>query len=333
MDTDFISLIDKFYGRVINFFMKNRVTRKSITAGVLVAVTIGLMVLIFGIFENAVGHGIAIASLAATTTIVVFQSRTRAGKPATVSFSYISAAGIGVLVGFIPSESVFLQVAIGVTLLIVLLATFDRMHPPSVAYLFGFILGDYGFIEFFLTLVALSAFFVSLAVVVFVLEELAVFLGFAPSKKKKIKSKNFLESLELIIDRAVPFSLVILFVSVLLQFLYSETLQSYDTFFSYLDWSIITLLVIDLIFKFKKTANTKKFIKGYWLEILAILPFFFILKGFEGVAHSLKYLTRGSLAIPIESSALLRFLRPMARFPRFIRMLDNLDSLAGFEKK
>jgi hypothetical protein len=313
--------------------MKSRVTRKSITAGVLIASTIGLMVLIFGIFENAVGHGIAIASLAATATIVVFQSRTRAGKPATVSFSYISAAGIGVLVGFIPNESVFLQVAIGVTLLIVLLATFNRMHPPSVAYLFGFILGDYGFIEFFLTLIALAAFFVSLAVVVFVLEELVVFFGFAPSKKKKIKSKNFLELVDFIVDRAVPFSLVILFISVLLQFLYPDTLKTYDIFFSYLDWSIIALLILDLIFKFKKTADTKKFVKGYWLEILAVLPFFFILKGFEGVAYSLKYLTKGSLIIPVSSSALLRFLRPMARFPRFIRMLDNLDSLAGFEKK
>lgn len=313
--------------------MRRRITRKSITAGVLVSLTVGLMVLIFGIFENAVGHGIAIASLAATATIVVFQSHTRAGKPATVSFSYISAAGIGVLVGFLPAESVFLQVAVGVTVLVVLLATFNRMHPPSVAYLFGFILGDYGFMEFFLTLMALAAFFVSLAVVVFILEEVTVLLGFGPKKNKKAKPKNFIESVEFIVDRAVPFSLVILFTSVLLQFLYSEILEPYDTFFNYLDWSIITLLVLDLIFKFKKTPNSKVFIKRYWLEILAILPFFLILKVFEGVAISLTFLTRGALTVPVGSSAFLRFLRPMARFPRFIRMLDNLDSLAGFNKR
>ena len=326
MDTVCIFLID-------SFFMNIKVTRKSITAGVLVAFTIGLMVLIFSIFENAVGNGITIASLASTATTVVFYSNTRAGKPATVTISYILAAVIGVLVGYLPWGSDFLQVAIGVTVLIVILATLNRMHPPSVAYLFGFILGDYGFIHFFLTVVSLSAFFVSLAVTVFILEEITVLLGYGPKKAQKIKPKGFLESFQFIVDRVVPFSLVLLFTSVLLQFLYPDTLEQYYDFFNFLDWSIITLLILDLLFKFKKTSNTKKFIKKYWLEILATVPFFLILRTFEGLAISVAFLTREAVKIPVESALFLRFLRPMARFPRFIRMLDNIDLLTGDSSK
>ncbi len=313
-----------------------KISRQSITAGVLVASTIGLMVLVFGIFEDAVGHGIAIASLAATTTIVVFQSHSRAGRPMTIALSYTLAAGIGVVVSLLIAEFTLLQVAVGVTSLVILLAAFDRMHPPAVAYLFGFILGGYGAAHFFMTLLALLAFFVSLAVIVFILEEIVFFLGLSEKGARKPKPESILESIEWFVDRVVPFALVLLFASVLSQFLYYDYLEQHEMLFcllSSLDWAIIVLLVIDLGFKFKKAKTGMKFLQEYWLEVIAVLPFFVVFRAFEGLAISLYFLTKGSVNIPVGSQALLRFLRPMARFPRFIRMLDNLDSLAGFSKK
>lgn len=312
--------------------MANKVKRGSIIAGVLIGSTISLMFLVFSIFEDAVGHGIAIASLAATTTIVVFQSHSRAGKPVTIAVSYIAAAGVGVLVSFFPENWEILQIGSGLLVLVVILFTLNRMHPPAVAYLFGFILGDYGFIEFFLTIVALMAFFVSLAVIVFLLEEVSVMFGVVKRPVRK-RSRGFWNSIESLVDRVVPFSLVVLFASVLSQFLYPEVLSPYETYLSFIDWSIIFLLVVDLVFKFRKATSTRKFLRRYWLEIVAVLPFVVIIRTFQGVALSVEFLTKGALMIPVGSQAFLRFLRPMARFPRFIRMLDNLDSLAGIAER
>ena len=318
--------------RISIYDMVKKIKRGSIIAGVLIGSTISLMFLVFSIFENAVGHGIAIASLAATTTIVVFQSQSRAGKPVTIAISYISAAAVGVMVSFLPEHLEILQIGLGLLVLIVLLFSLDRMHPPAVAYLFGFILGDYGLMEFFLTLMALMAFFVSLAVMVFLLEEVSALFGMIKRPNRK-RSMGFRESIESVIDRVVPFSLVVLFASVLSQFLYPEALAPYDLYLSLVDWFIILLLVVDLMFKFRKAISVKGFLRKYWLEIVAVLPFVVIIRAFQGVAISVEFLTRGALMIPVGSQAFLRFLRPMARFPRFVRMLDNLDSLAGITKK
>ncbi len=309
--------------------MDIKITRNSITSGVLIASTVGLMVLVFGIFEDAVGHGIAVASLAATTTIVVFQSRSRAGRPATIVFGYTAAAAIGVMTGFLPEGMTLLQVAVGVVALIIILTAFDRMHPPSVAYLFGFILGDYGFIEFFVTLMALVAFFVSLAVIVFILEEVLSLLGLTEKERKEPEPKTFLQAVEQTVDRMVPFFLVLLFFSILSQFLYPEFLEPYGTYLEVFDWIIIGLLVVDLVFKFIKTSTTKNFIRKYWIEIIAVLPFFLVFRTLQGFAVAVRFLTGGALVIPVGSQVFIRFIRPMARFPRFIRMLDNLDRLTG----
>ncbi|MGM0482800.1 MAG: HPP family protein [Patescibacteria group bacterium] len=314
--------------------MAKKITRDSIIAGVLVAFTVGLMVLVFSIFEDAVGHGIAIASLAATTTIVVFQHRTRAGDPKTVVIGYVTAAAIGVLVGFLPESLLVLQVLLGVVVLIVVLFTLDRMHPPAAAYLFGFILGDYGFVEFFLTLMALMAFFVSLAVTVFLIEQVSLLVGF--SKKEggeKGKPKGYFSLMEYYVDKAVPFLLVLLFASILSQFLYPEVLEPFGPYFDMVDQIVILFLIVDLGFKFKEASSATSFFRRYWLELIAVLPFFIVVRAFQGLAVSAEFLTKGALSIPVGSQTFLRFLRPMARFPRFLRMLDNLESLGGFNKK
>ncbi len=313
--------------------MMDRINRGTIAAGVLVASTIGLMLLVFSIFEEAVGHGIAIASMAATATIVVFQSNSRAGQPKTIAVGYIVAAAIGVVSGYFFESSALLQIGVGVTTLVVLLAGLNMMHPPAVAYLFGFILGDYGFLEFFLTLMALAAFFVSLAIMVFLLEQIFLLFGSTKVKKKRPKPKNHIESIESAIDRTVPFALVFLFASILSQFLYPEILEAYDSYLNALDNVIIILLVIDLLFKFRRAKSAGSFLRYYWLEIIAVIPFFFIMRAFQGVMVSLEFLSKGAISASLMSGAVLRFLRPMARFPRFLRMLNNLETLTKLENK
>jgi len=54
-------------------------------------------------------------------------------------------------------------------------------------------------------------------------------------------------------------------------------------FFDVLIWPLVSLLIIDLALKYKKTKNPKKFIKKYWIDIvmLILIPIFSAFKSFK----------------------------------------------------
>ncbi len=56
--------------------------------------------------------------------------------------------------------------------------------------------------------------------------------------------------------------------------------DQFKEFFEFLIWPILTLLILDLIFKYRKINNPKKFIKKHWSDILmlVLIPVFSILK-------------------------------------------------------
>ena len=56
--------------------------------------------------------------------------------------------------------------------------------------------------------------------------------------------------------------------------------DEFKEFFEFLIWPILTLLALDLILKYRKTKNLKKFVKKHWIDIfmLALIPIFSIFK-------------------------------------------------------
>ena len=56
--------------------------------------------------------------------------------------------------------------------------------------------------------------------------------------------------------------------------------DQFKEFFEFLIWPILTLLVLDLILKYRKINNPKKFVKKHWIDIfmLALIPIFSIFK-------------------------------------------------------
>lgn len=54
-------------------------------------------------------------------------------------------------------------------------------------------------------------------------------------------------------------------------------------FFDVLIWPLVSLLIIDLALKYKKTKNPKKFIKKYWIDIvmLVLIPIFSAFKSLK----------------------------------------------------
>jgi hypothetical protein len=56
--------------------------------------------------------------------------------------------------------------------------------------------------------------------------------------------------------------------------------DKFKEFFEFLIWPIIVLLTFDLVIKYRKINNSKKFVKKYWIDIvmLALFPVFFTFK-------------------------------------------------------
>ena len=62
-----------------------------------------------------------------------------------------------------------------------------------------------------------------------------------------------------------------------------EISPEWKIFFEYVIFPLIALLVFDLVLKYKKTKNTKKFVKTYWIDIvmLILIPIFSAFKFFK----------------------------------------------------
>src|SRR5574341_1710159 len=92
---------------------------------------------------------------------------------------------------------------------------------------------------------------------------------------KKRFRKNlpaWLESIEHFVDIAIPFMLVLLGVLIVLEF--TELIDPHHGFVLGLDYFIIAFFVADLLFKWYHVHDALKFIKLYWIDLLAIFPFY-----------------------------------------------------------
>lgn len=56
--------------------------------------------------------------------------------------------------------------------------------------------------------------------------------------------------------------------------------DQFKEFLEFLIWPILILLAFDLILKYRKISNSKKFVKKYWIDILmlVLIPIFSIFK-------------------------------------------------------
>ncbi len=305
---------------------KDHHLRHAFVASSIAALMMAIMIFVFSVFEQAIGHGIAIASFAATTAIVVFNPTNPSARPKTIVFSYLGAALIGFLVSLSPF-SLSIQAALAVGLIIAILIITDTSHPPAVAYAFGFILGGYGLTEFILTIPALLAFFVALATTAFVVERIATLLGLIEDPKIDSSKLSYYQKIERAVDNAVPYALVILFVAIVVEFVYADQVAPYSFYFNLIDWAVILFFVLDLSFKFRKVPKLKDFMRKYWLDIIATIPFFIVFRFFQGLAVAFEVFSRGGLEVTRHMAIFVRFLRPLARFPRFARMLKHLEKI------
>src|SRR3989344_2607295 len=104
-------------------------------------------------------------------------------------------------------------------------------------------------------------------------------------RRKKLlkKASRKLETLEQNIDRIIPYALVILLFIIIGDLFYAEELEPYDFYIHGVDIVIICIFLIDLGFKYRRSRNIPEFFKKHWLEIIAIFPFYLVLRLVEEV--------------------------------------------------
>ena len=166
--------------------------------------------------------------------------------------------------------------------------------------------------------------------------------------------KLWMHKIEIAVDKSIPFLLVVLLFIIVGEIFYPERLEPYAAYVNIADNFIIFVFILDLIFKWIRIRNAKKFLKESWMDIIAVFPFFLLFRIFggtaalfatpEGIVEGQKIFHEG-LEIEKEASMIvreaekagkigrsrlfLRFLRPIARVPRFLKAIPFFERPTG----
>jgi hypothetical protein len=142
---------------------------------------------------------------------------------------------------------------------------------------------------------------------------------------------KYLAKLEHYIDLVIPYILVVLLAVIIIELSYPQSTEEYPIL-NYIDWGIIFVFVIDLMFKFHHSATIPYFFKHYWLDIIAVFPFFLFFRLFEVVGATSDLIKEGQSIVHVTSNVekevsvvskvtraeqFARFLRPFFGWTRF----------------
>jgi len=150
---------------------------------------------------------------------------------------------------------------------------------------------------------------------------------------KRQKLHPILEKIERFVDLAIPIMLVILTVLIILEF--TRYADLYHNYLLIVDYIIVTFFVIDLAFKWNRIRDFKKFVGLYWIDIIAVFPFYLVFRTFYLIReiivlseeapkylHELVLLRETKFLRELEYAKFMkeaRFVRVAARFLRIVR--------------
>jgi hypothetical protein len=163
-----------------------------------------------------------------------------------------------------------------------------------------------------------------------------------------------MHKVEEIVDKLIPPMLVLLIFLIIIEIFFKDFAHHYEFWIVFLDYIVIGVFVLDVIFKYIRFKPFKKFLRKSWLDIIAIFPFALMFRVFEGffeifVATELIKESQSILhsAVEIEKEAgkvirevekvgkvarttrFTRFIRPVARMPRLVKALAFHEKPSG----
>lgn len=143
--------------------------------------------------------------------------------------------------------------------------------------------------------------------------------------KEKHHLPPWLERIEKFVDESIPYMLVLLAVIIAVEFFHLA--DAYHKYIVLADYFIITFFVVDLCFKWYHTRKVVKFVKLYWIDIIAVFPFYTIFRLYAIAAEVIA--TGETFQKFLHEAVLLR----EARFARELRILREAEESAKFARE
>ena len=160
----------------------------------------------------------------------------------------------------------------------------------------------------------------------------------------------WLHKFEKTVDFLIGPLLIILLVVLAAELVLDEHFERYSVYVDYFDFFLILVFTIDLGFKYNRVRKIPKFLKMYWIQIIAVIPFFMMFRVtelfglqeifeksqsiFHGIPE-LQKLQKDAIAMIAEAgrasrtAKFVRMLKFASRFPRFLRATTFFETPTG----
>ncbi len=161
--------------------------------------------------------------------------------------------------------------------------------------------------------------------------------------------KKWMHKAEKLIDDFIPPLLLVFLLFLAAEVFLAQEIVPIRGVIDLFDTGFIILLAADLYFKYQRIRNVPRFLKKYWLQIIAVLPFFLAFRVLEYLelsefasrgsvfVNETRFIARGPALIIREAqevgglsrtARLLQF-RPLARLPRLLSAIPFFEKPTG----
>lgn len=173
--------------------------------------------------------------------------------------------------------------------------------------------------------------------------------------------KKWLHKVELAVDWLIPWLIIALLIIIIIELFFHDFASTYHLYIEIADYSIISVFVADLYFKYRRMKNIKKFLRSSWLDIIAVFPFFLVFRfverfiilieisrdysHFQTLFHEGLEIEKSSVKMIEESSKIIqeaekagkasrvnkiiRLFRPISRTPRLMKAVPFYEQPTG----
>ncbi len=93
--------------------------------------------------------------------------------------------------------------------------------------------------------------------------------------------KAWMHKAEKIVDDAIPVLLVVFLFVIGLELFFPKEIEPFKNHIDIFDTVLIGIFMSDLFFKYQRIHNFPKFMKKYWLQVIAVIPFYAVFRVME----------------------------------------------------
>jgi len=156
--------------------------------------------------------------------------------------------------------------------------------------------------------------------------------------------KRFWKKVDLANRRLIPYALILLVIVIVLELFFHIENLAVERGLQIIDYLILAVFIIDLIFLAIKARTVRFFFRHYWLDLLAVFPFGLVFAIFSEIFRGLAALEGITLgqrifheSLELEKEAKLiskegKIVRELRFVPRLLRLIFKSHLFRNFEK-